>query len=256
MRLPWNRPDGLPDIDPAVDRLLAAARAPGEPDELSREWATLAAFRASADLAPSSRRNPVSSRRITARLATVAFAGTLGLGGVAAAYAGALPATPQQVAHDVLGGIGVPDHANGKAKANADARAARKAAKASKSPKPESSESAEADESKGPDVNGPAKAGLCNAWAASGKPKNEKSTAFANLVEAAGGVDGVEAFCADVAKPSTSPKPSKSPKPSHTAKPSKSPNEHASGRPSDAGKPSDAGRPSRSPEPDETEDSD
>jgi hypothetical protein len=250
MRLPWNRSDELSGTDPILDRVLAAARAPGGPDELSGDRAALAAYRAAAHLDPTARRNPVNSRRLTARLATVAFAGTLGLGGVAAAYAGALPEVPQQVAHDVLGSVGVPDHANAHAKANAAAKAARKAAKASHAPEAEESDS-DADGGKGPDVTGPAKAGLCNAWSASGKPKNEKATAFADLVTAAGGADKVEAFCADVAK-----KPSKSPKPEHSAKPSKSPKAHPSGRPSDAGKPSKAPKASHTPEPDESEDSD
>jgi hypothetical protein len=54
----------------------------------------------------------------------------------------------------------------------------------------------------GPDVSGPAAHGLCTAWgkaARNGKPKD--SVAFRNLIEAAGGEDKVDAFCAKVDAP-------------------------------------------------------
>jgi hypothetical protein len=51
----------------------------------------------------------------------------------------------------------------------------------------------------GPDASGPAKAGLCRAWAAGkGRENGGKadSTAFEALAKAAGGADNVAAFCA------------------------------------------------------------
>ncbi len=181
-------------------------------------------------------------RRLTHRVAAVSFATALGFGGVAAAYAGALPATPQRLAHDALGALGVPDHANGHAKDQAAKKAARKAAKAA------SASTSASPSANGPDVNGPAKAGLCNAWSASGKPKNENSTAFSNLVLAAGGPERVETFCADVAKdhPSGKPtaRPSHSPKAERTAKPSRTPKPERTAEPGSNRHTPSAGQPS------------
>jgi len=240
MRLPWSAQDDLPPVDAAVARLLAAASASPAQDELVGEAAACAAFVA-AGPDPNLRSAPVDVRRFARRLAAVSFATAFGLGGVAAAYAGALPESSQRLAHDALGPLGVPDHADDHAKDQAAKRADRKKLRATPSPS-----AANASASHGPDVNGAAKAGLCNAWFASGKPKNESSTAFGNLTTAAGGPDKVEAFCADVrkdhpsSKPSVRPSRTAKPKPSHTPRP-----EHSaeSGRPSHAGRPSDAGKP-------------
>jgi len=57
----------------------------------------------------------------------------------------------------------------------------------------------------GPDANGPAAVGLCTAWAnVAGNGRAMDSVAFQNLVEAAGGEDKVEAFCAEVDAPGKS----------------------------------------------------
>lgn len=59
----------------------------------------------------------------------------------------------------------------------------------------------------GPDVTGPAKKGLCNAYLGSlakGHPKNPNAVAFQNLLEAAAKAgESVEAFCADVTTSAT-----------------------------------------------------
>ena len=48
---------------------------------------------------------------------------------------------------------------------------------------------------KGPDVTGPAKFGLCNAYSHANKHAKGHSVAFANLEKAAGGAANVAAFC-------------------------------------------------------------
>jgi len=100
------------------------------------------------------------------------------------------------------------------------------------------SESPEAETTKGPDAAGPAAYGLCHAWAngALSEEKAEKGNAPSqNLIEAAGGVENVDAYCADVI----------------TAK------DEAKGKPSatsDKGKPDKAkGKPSAAPEDDADE---
>jgi hypothetical protein len=97
------------------DPLVRALTGPASPDELAGEAEALAAFRAAV---------PVRSRR--------RFAGRLGVGGsalgiaialsggVAAAYSSSLPAPVQSVAHDLLGGIGVPPRHHVKPKQDAD----------------------------------------------------------------------------------------------------------------------------------------
>ncbi len=240
MRLPWNDSSDLPELDADVARLLAAAGAPAQPGELAGEGAAVAAFAAAGATAPvlTPERTPLRKRRVTARLATIVAAGGLGLSTLGAAYAGALPETPQNIAGTVLAPLGVPKHAKSHGKGKDKSAEAK--AKASKTP-----EAGDEDGKVGPDANGEAKKGLCNAWAASGKPKNPNATSFANLVEAAGGVDNVEAFCADVAKspkPEQSPKPEKSPKPSKSSDPSETPDDDGTPKPSKTASPGSQGQ--------------
>lgn len=57
----------------------------------------------------------------------------------------------------------------------------------------------------GPDASGPAAQGLCTAWeTVAGNGKAMDAVAFQNLIEAAGGEDKVDAFCAEVAAPGKS----------------------------------------------------
>lgn len=79
--------------------------------------------------------------------------------------------------------------------------------KAADEPDEDGSESPAAEPTRGPDATGPAKHGLCTAWAHGGLTA-EKAVAgpagnapSANLVEAAGGADKVAEYCADVLKP-------------------------------------------------------
>jgi hypothetical protein len=95
--------------EPGLDRLVMALTADGHPAELAGRDAALAAFRA-ASQSPrrAHRRNPLGL--LPARLAAVVAAGAAALAGVtAAAYAQALPAPVQQIAHTMFAPLGVPD---------------------------------------------------------------------------------------------------------------------------------------------------
>lgn len=93
-------PDLTEPCDPALDGLVRALTADGTDDELARRPAALAMFR-------DSRRRP-RHFRFAFSLSTAAAAIVL-TGGIAAAYAAALPAPVQHIAYRMLGSIGVPD---------------------------------------------------------------------------------------------------------------------------------------------------
>ena len=135
------------------------------------------------------------SAKLAAAIAVAAV--TLGGGAAAAAYAGALPASMQKLAHDTIG-----------------APAAR--------PVPSGSPV-------GPDATGHAAFGLCTAFAhlkAHGSAR-QKAVAFRKLATAAGGAANVAAYCARVARPGPAPsgKPTSRPKPAthRTGKPTRHP---------------------------------
>lgn len=86
--------------DPALDGLVRALTADGTAGELAGREAALAIFRAS-------RRRP-RRLRLAVSMSTAAAAVVLA-GGLAAAYAAALPAPVQHIASRMLGRIGVPD---------------------------------------------------------------------------------------------------------------------------------------------------
>ncbi len=133
---------------------------------------------------------------LSAKLAAAAAAGAVTLGGAAAAaYADALPAPVQKLAHDTIG-----------------APAVRQSGPATPV---------------GPQATGKAGYGLCTAYAhlkAHGTAK-QKAVAFRNLATAAGGAANVTAYCAGVAHPgaTTSGNPA-----SH---PTGEPASHSTGKP-------------------------
>ncbi len=137
---------------------------------------------------------------LSAKAAAAAVAATATIGGLAtAAYAGALPAPAQQFAHDAIG-----------------------------APSPNASSHPSAQSTPvGPDATGPAAFGLCTAYdhAKAHGTASQQAVAFRNLAAAAGGAANVDAYCATVAHPGTSPSGAPS---SH---PSGPPASHASGPP-------------------------
>lgn len=146
------------------------------------------------------------SSLLSAKAAAAAVA-AVALGGAAsAAYAGALPAPAQKLAHDTIG---------------------------APSPHPSGSPGAHATPV-GPDATGPAAFGLCTAYkhAMVHGTAAQKSVAFRNLAAAAGGSANVTAYCATVAHPGASGKPASLPSMVPTSHPSGQPSSHPGGQPS------------------------
>jgi hypothetical protein len=218
--------------------LFAALRAPAEPHELARERDHLAAF----DAARALETAPVTSRRRsmlasllagkTAAAAVAACAVATGAGAVT----GTLPHGLQQAAHDAVGAP-APDkdkpakeHQKGKADTAKD------------KPRPSVSPTTTPG---GPDLSGPARRGLCNAFRHGGLAKT--SVAYRSLSDAAGGPSRIPTFCDIVAPPKETGKPSDKPNDKSTGKPADKP---GNGKPGDDekgnGKPTDrpAPRPS------------
>ncbi|HEX8093731.1 hypothetical protein, partial [Jatrophihabitans sp.] len=175
---------------PADSRLLAdlmsALTAPTAAGELAGFAEARAAY--TTRFAPGShgralqRRPPMRHSLLSPKIAAALATGVLSLGGLgAAAYAGALPDTAQDVAHHV---IGAPATHPGKGSSHAPEQAGA----------PTSSPA-------GPDATGPAAFGLCTAYAHANGQSAEGSVAFANLATAAGGADKVEAYCATIVHP-------------------------------------------------------
>jgi hypothetical protein len=209
-------PGSPPELRPLAEA-LAELRAQPAVDELKGEAKTLAAFRNQFGVPRRAHhppaRTPAPRRRHLPVKAAAAAAAVLSLGGIAtAAYAGALPATVQRLAHDVIGGVPAP------------------ATRSSIGPSPA-----------GPAPTGAPGYGLCTAWAhakAHGTAKR-RAVAFGKLAAAAGGAANVTTYCATAAPPRTSP--------SQTAQPSSAP--HGSGRPSAPPTPHSTGKPSGLPSP-------
>lgn len=149
------------------------------------------------------------------RVKVAAAAAVAVLGGlVTAAYAGALPAPMQNLAHEAIGapesGHSHPD-AHGKTGTPV-----------------------------GPKASGEAAFGLCNAWfeAREHGDARQRGVAFRNLAKAAGGASNVTGFCAAVPHPGASSeshkpgeKPSAHPTPSHPGRPSAHPTPSHPGKP-------------------------
>jgi hypothetical protein len=226
----WSARGDVPPIgDPAFDALLAGnllaedtaeglrpvaeaiAALNGAPaaSELAAEANALAVFRGavgmSAEPARSRRRRrPLLTSLISAKFAAAAVAAAVTLGAAAAAaYAGALPAPVQKLAHDTIG-----------------APSARPSHPATPV---------------GPDATDHAAYGLCTAYAhlkAHGSAA-QKAVAFRNLATAAGGAAKVTAYCAGVAHPGATPsgKPTSHPGGKPTSHPTGKPTSHPRGKP-------------------------
>ncbi len=147
----------------------------------------------------------------------LAAAAAVAVGATAtAAYAGALPASMQNLAHDT---IGAPPAHSGASPASSATPV-------------------------GPDASGHAAYGLCTAYAhlkANGSA-SQKAVAFRNLATAAGGAANVTAYCAGVAHPGATPsgKPASHPTGKPATVPSQAPASHPTSKPAShpTGKPS------------------
>jgi hypothetical protein len=219
-------PDSPPQLRPLAEALTKLA---GQPvgDELADEANTLAAFRehfgapGPAHHVSRNRRPRQRSRHLPLR-AAAAVATILGLGGLAtAAYAGALPAGLQRLAHDLIG---------------APAAGALPATKPSLAI---------------PGASGRPGYGLCTAWAhakAHGTHK-QQAVAFNELAAAAGGPGNVTAYCAAAARtPSPSSRPAPTPS-QHSGKPTGLPTPHGSSKPTVLPTPRGSSKPTGLPTP-------
>lgn len=200
-----------PELRSLAEALAGLRGQPG-PGELAGEAETLTAFRhqfgaMNAPRRSRARKPPRRFRPRPVRAAAAAAAMALSLGGIAtAAYADALPASLQLLAHDIAGAP-APDH--------------RPATKPSRA---------------GLATTGHRAYGLCTAWAHAKAQGTHKQTAraFRELAAAAGGRANVSAYCAAVAHPGTSSShpPEPAPAPERTGKPGGLPVPHRGGRPS------------------------
>jgi hypothetical protein len=164
--------DDLGDGLARVAGLFKAARQAATPDELGAADATVAAFtdavRSNAGPPPTVRRLRVLPKNLTGKAAALVVAGTLMSAGAAAAATGNLPDPIQRTVSNSLSHVGVD------------------------LPSPDGPTSVK---SVGPDANGPAHDGLCNAYFA-GNGKNLDAPPFRNLVAAATEAgQTVEEFC-------------------------------------------------------------
>jgi hypothetical protein len=202
---PWSAPGDVPPAgDPAFDALLAGDPLPDRAarglrpaaeviaalneapvtGELAALASALAVFRGEAGQAGGparsrARRHPLPGSRLSAKLAAAATAAAVTLSGAAAAaYAGALPAPVQKLAHDALG-----------------APPARPPAHPAHPVTPVGPKTAA----------GHSAYGLCAAYEhlkAHGSAR-QKAVALRSLASAAGGTANVTAYCAAAAHPGT-----------------------------------------------------
>ena len=192
-----------------VADVLAALRAEPAADETAGRAAALAAFRRRVGVSPPpSRLRRMSPAAVMPLLRTRAgAAGTaavISFGGIAAAaYANALPAAAQIVAHDTIGAP-VPGHHHNPAAGHSGTPV-------------------------GPIVSGHPRFGLCTAYVR-GKERGseaEKSVAFRNLARAAGGAARVPGYCAGVPHPGASQSAARS----RDGEPDTSQKPHPTGKP-------------------------
>ena len=220
------------EFDPAarervrMARIVNALRQPATGAELSAQESYLSAF----DEVTSTERKPVRPIVLGARAAVVAGIAVLAAATGAAAYTGALPGPLQRAAHSV---VGAPSDDQGSDEATDDPTD-NPTDEPTDGPTGTSTESATGTPTGtrasargvGPDATGPAAFGLCTAWSKGGL--STTSVAYRNLVTAAGGADGISAYCATIIKPgSGSTHGTGSP----TAHPHASPTAHSHGSP-------------------------
>jgi hypothetical protein len=184
------RPEEAPANLRPVAEVLVALQAPPDRREVAGWGQALTVYR---DIAgrpgmpgrPRSRRPRLITPPLGPRFAAAAGAAVIAVlgGGVAAAYTSSLPGALQRIAHEAIAAPGVRE--------------------SPAAPTPQS-----VGHSAGPSVTGAAVYGLCNAYQHAEEHGNasQRSVAFRNLVNAAGGADKVAAYCASVPHPgATSP---------------------------------------------------
>jgi hypothetical protein len=206
--------DAVAGLQPVAD-VLASLRAGPSSEELAGEASALTEFRrvtgVSVQTLRSHHRRPsVLTSLFRVKVAAAAAVALLG-GLVTAAYADALPAPAQKLAHEA---IGAPQSANSHSDASHGTAAV------------------------GPDATGKAAFGLCTAFshAKAHGDASQQAVAFRNLAKAAGGASNIASFCAAVPHPgasSESQNPGAKPTSHPTGKPTAlpTPHSHPTGKP-------------------------
>ncbi len=220
-----------PHVEALAD-LLSAAAGPPSDRELAGQAAAIAAFARERPVgghrhAAVARRRSMLATLLGTKLAAAAAAAAVGFGGLAAAaYAGALPEPIQDFAHQTVGAPSArSDHSDPANQGSAPRRS-------------EASEHANTGQSGqpvGPDATGSASYGLCTAFAeekAENGQVDTRSVAYRALVEAAGGADNIDQFCANVTAPSENAGTAGSAS-TQTASSIPSASSHPTGQPSD-----------------------
>jgi len=197
------RPEEAPaDLRPVAE-VLAALQAPPDRREVAGWGQVLTVYREIAGRPgrpgqpgrasqparpgrPRSRRLRLIAPPLGARFAAASGAAVIAVlgGGAAAAYTGSLPGALQKIAHEAI--------------------AAPRAREGPAAPTPQGT-----GHPAGPPVTGAAAYGLCNAYQHAEEHGNasQRSVAFRNLVNAAGGADQVTAYCASVPHPGATSTP-------------------------------------------------
>ena len=216
-----------PDVAALAD-LLSAAAGPPSDRELAGQTAAIAAFAREREVGGHRRHAPVARRRsmlatiLGTKLAAAAAAAAIGFGGLAAAaYAGALPEPIQDFAHQTVGAPSASsDHSDPGSQGSTH----------SSSEASEHANTGPSGEPVGPDATGSASYGLCTAFAeekADNGQVDTRSVAYRALVQAAGGADNIDQFCAGMTAPREGSSPASVPS-------SDAASEHATAAPTDA----------------------
>ena len=209
-----------------VDELLATLReAPMDQVERRGQAGALNAFHQTFNTADLSRRSRPATLRalLGVRVGAALAVGAVSFGAIgAAAYTGVLPAGLQDLAHTTIGAPAA--HHGDRAEPGDRGKVADRTAG-----------STATKTAVGPDATGLAAIGLCTAWEHSktNGQSAEKSTAFRNLANAAGGADNVVTYCAKIPRrdATTSGKPTSHPTAKPASHPTAKPASHPTAKP-------------------------
>jgi hypothetical protein len=223
------------DVDRERVRMAAvvdALRQPGTAAELADEASYLQVF----DEANATARKPTRTIVIGTRAAVVAGIAVLAAATGAAAYTGSLPGPLQRAAHSVVGAPAA-DESSDQA---GDDPTGSPTDTPTESPTETATGGPTSHAPVGPDATGPAAFGLCTAWSKGGLAT--ASVAYRNLSTAAGGADGIAAYCATIVKPGSGSthgggSPTSHPGGSPTSHPHGSPTSHPGGTSHPSGSP-------------------
>ncbi len=181
-------PEDAPPGYAPVAALMQAAAGPATADEVVRSGddvsAVAAVVHAGTETKTREGTRHVPFRRLGSKAIAIAIPALALTATGAAAATGSLPTPAQSAVHGALGHVGVSVPSGGQPSSGSN-------------PGTIDTHTPNNTSAVGPNASGPAKFGLCQAYAASGGHPNSNSVAFKNLQKAAG-TAGIAAFCAGV----------------------------------------------------------